>query len=67
MKKLLVAVLILVSAVLFAGTVSVIGPWSGVEMDAFIPVLEAFKAETGIDYTYPVSYTHLTLPTKRIV
>jgi len=52
MKKLLVAVLVLVSAVLFAGTVSVIGPWSGVEMDAFIPVLEAFKAETGIDYTY---------------
>jgi len=52
MKKLLVAVLILISAALFAGTVSVIGPWSGVEMDAFIPVLEAFKAETGIDYTY---------------
>ncbi|HAY98567.1 MAG TPA: ABC transporter substrate-binding protein [Mesotoga sp.] len=52
MKKLLVAVLLVVTTALFAGTVSVIGPWSGSEMDAFIPVLEAFKAETGIDYTY---------------
>ncbi len=52
MKKLLVAVLVVVTTTLFAGTVSVIGPWSGSEMDAFIPVLEAFKAETGIDYTY---------------
>ncbi|HNU24133.1 MAG TPA: extracellular solute-binding protein [Mesotoga sp.] len=52
MKKLLVAVLVVVTTALFAGTVSVIGPWSGSEMDAFIPVLEAFKAETGIDYTY---------------
>ena len=52
MKKLLVAVLVVLTTALFAGTVSVIGPWSGSEMDAFIPVLEAFKAETGIDYTY---------------
>jgi len=52
MKKLLVAVLLVVTTALFAGTVSVIGPWSGSEMDAFILVLEAFKAETGIDYTY---------------
>lgn len=33
-------------------TLTVIGPWSGAEMDAFLPVLDAFKAKTGIDYEY---------------
>ena len=52
MKKLLVTVLVVLSTALISSTVSVIGPWSGVEMDAFLPVLEEFKAKTGIDYTY---------------
>ena len=31
---------------------TVIGPWSGVEMDAFMRVLRAFEEKTGIDVEY---------------
>jgi len=32
----------------------VIGPWAGTEMNAFLPVLAAFSARTGIDVTYRI-------------
>ncbi|MFQ6013253.1 MAG: extracellular solute-binding protein, partial [Thermoplasmata archaeon] len=35
-----------------AGLVEVIGPWFGSEMDAFVTVLDAFEAETGVATTY---------------
>jgi multiple sugar transport system substrate-binding protein len=31
---------------------TVVGPWAGAEAEAFLPVLEAFKAKTGIDVAY---------------
>ena len=33
-------------------TITVIGPWSGGELDAFMPVLQAFEEKTGIDVEY---------------
>jgi multiple sugar transport system substrate-binding protein len=33
---------------------TVISGWSGPEMDAFMPVLEAFRKETGIDVEYQI-------------
>ncbi len=33
-------------------SVTLVGPWSGAEMDAFTPVLQAFEEETGIDVEY---------------
>jgi multiple sugar transport system substrate-binding protein len=33
---------------------TVISGWSGPEMDAFMPVLEAFEKETGIDVEYQI-------------
>ncbi len=33
-------------------TVTLIGPWSGAEMDAFMPVLQAFEEKTGIEVEY---------------
>jgi len=33
---------------------TLIGPWSGVEMDAFMPVLQAFEEKTGIDVEYKI-------------
>lgn len=35
-------------------TLVVIGPWAGSERDAFLPVLEAFTARTGIQVTYRI-------------
>jgi multiple sugar transport system substrate-binding protein len=35
-------------------TITVIGPWSGAEMDAFLPVLQRFEAITGINVRYKV-------------
>jgi multiple sugar transport system substrate-binding protein len=35
-------------------TLVVIGPWAGPERDAFLPVLAAFEARTGIDVTYRI-------------
>ena len=33
-------------------TLKVIGPWFGTEMDKFLPVLETFKIQTGINVEY---------------
>ena len=33
-------------------TITVIGPWSGAEMDKFLPVLDRFEALTGINVRY---------------
>lgn len=35
-------------------TITVIGPWSGGEMNAFMPVLQAFEEKTGIDVEYKI-------------
>jgi multiple sugar transport system substrate-binding protein len=35
-------------------TITVVGPWSGAEMDAFLPVLERFEALSGINTKYRV-------------
>ena len=35
-------------------TLTVIGPWSGDEMENFMPVLEAFTEETGIEVEYKI-------------
>ena len=35
-------------------TITVIGPWSGAEMDKFLPVLARFEALTGINVRYKV-------------
>ena len=35
-------------------TLTVIGPWSGSEMDAFLPVLEAFENKTGTKVSYRI-------------
>ena len=35
-------------------TLTVIGPWSGSEMDAFLPVLEAFEDKTGTKVSYRI-------------
>jgi multiple sugar transport system substrate-binding protein len=35
-------------------TITVVGPWSGAEMDAFLPVLARFEALSGINVKYRV-------------
>ncbi|MCR4402699.1 MAG: ABC transporter substrate-binding protein [Firmicutes bacterium] len=35
-------------------TLTCIGPWSGAEMEAFLPVLQAFEKETGIKVEYRI-------------
>jgi len=35
-------------------TITVIGPWAGAEMDAFLPVLERFEMLTGINVRYRI-------------
>jgi multiple sugar transport system substrate-binding protein len=35
-------------------TITVIGPWSGAEMDAFLPILARFEALSGINVKYRV-------------
>ena len=35
-------------------TITVVGPWSGAEMDAFLPTLERFEALSGINVKYRV-------------
>lgn len=52
MKKILLVLLVLISVMALAETVTVLGPWAGQEMDKFTPVLEAFEAKTGIDVKY---------------
>lgn len=51
---LIVGFVVFVSATGCLGqeTLTVIGPWSGAERDAFLPVLEAFEKETGINVEY---------------
>ena len=39
-------------------------PNGGDKAFVFVGVQEGFYAEEGLDVTIPVSYTHLTLPTK---
>lgn len=34
---------------------TVIGPWAGTEMEAFLPVLDEFSAQTGIDVEYTIA------------
>ena len=43
---------LLVSAIGFATTLTVIGPWAGAEKEGFMPVLKAFTEKTGIDVEY---------------
>jgi multiple sugar transport system substrate-binding protein len=38
-------------------TLTLIGPWSGAELDAFMPVLRAFEEKTGIDVEYKMYRT----------
>jgi len=35
-------------------TITVVGPWSGAEMDAFLPILERFETLSGINVKYRV-------------
>jgi len=54
--KFITWIVLIITAILFMGlpvysqgnSLTVIGPWSGDEMDAFLPVLKAFEEETGI-------------------
>jgi multiple sugar transport system substrate-binding protein len=54
--KFITWIVVIFSAIFFIGlpvcsqdsSLTVIGPWSGDEMDAFLPVLKAFEEETGI-------------------
>jgi multiple sugar transport system substrate-binding protein len=36
-------------------TITVVGPWSGAEMDAFLPILQRFETLSGINVRYRVS------------
>ncbi len=54
MKRLLVVLALTLSIVLSAATLTVIGPWSGAEMDKFLPVLEEFTKQTGIKVEYKI-------------
>jgi multiple sugar transport system substrate-binding protein len=38
-----------------ARALTVIGPWAGPEMEAFLPVLDAFTAKTGIETQYSIA------------
>ena len=51
---LMVTLIILIGVFLFSKTLTVIGPWSGAEMDKFTPVLEKFEKEYGIDVEYRI-------------
>lgn len=54
--KFITWIVLIITAILFMGlpvysqgnSLTVIGPWSGDEMDAFLPVLKAFEEETSI-------------------
>lgn len=54
MKKWIVFSALLYVVILGAATLTVIGPWSGAEMDAFVPVLQEFEKQTGIDVEYKI-------------
>jgi len=44
-------------------TLTVLGPWAGTELDKFLPVLEAFETQTGInvEYNYTPSWELIDL------
>ena len=52
MKRLVWIAVLLVGSLGLAQRLTVLGPWSGAEADQFVPVLEAFEEETGIDVEY---------------
>ncbi len=54
MKKLLLVVFILAATIFMGQQITVIGPWSGAEKDAFMPVLEEFEEQTGIEVQYQI-------------
>jgi len=53
---LVVGVVVFASVTGYAGqkTLTVIGPWAGAEREAFLPVLQAFEKETGINIEYRI-------------
>ncbi|MCD6160299.1 MAG: carbohydrate ABC transporter substrate-binding protein [Kosmotoga sp.] len=51
MRKLLVLMVILLTVLTFA-KITVIVPWSGAELDKFLPVISAFQEKTGIEVEY---------------
>ena len=53
---LVVGVVVFASVTGYAGqkTLTLISGWSGAEREAFLPVLEAFEKETGIDVEYRI-------------
>lgn len=54
MKKLLLVVFIFAATIFMGQQITVIGPWSGAEKDAFTPVLEKFEEQTGIKVQYQI-------------
>jgi len=54
MIKKLTFLVLLVAAMGLATTLTVIGPWAGTEMDKFVPVLNEFTRQTGIDVEYKI-------------
>ncbi|MFO7881786.1 MAG: ABC transporter substrate-binding protein [Kosmotogaceae bacterium] len=54
MKKLLLVVFILAATIFMGQQITVIGPWSGAEKDAFMPVIEEFEEQTGIEVQYQI-------------
>lgn len=54
MKKLLLVVFVLVATIFMGQQITVIGPWSGAEKDAFMPVLEKFEEQTAIEVQYQI-------------
>ncbi|MGC9383164.1 MAG: ABC transporter substrate-binding protein [Kosmotogaceae bacterium] len=54
MKKLLLVVFVLAATIFMGQQITVIGPWSGAEKDAFMPVLEKFEEQTGIEVQYQI-------------
>lgn len=54
MSRWIVLSLVIVATLLGATTLTVIGPWSGPEMDKFMPVLQEFEKQTGIKIDYKI-------------
>jgi multiple sugar transport system substrate-binding protein len=54
MKKLLLVVFVLAATIFMGQQITVIGPWSGAEKDAFMPVLEKFEEQTAIEVQYQI-------------
>lgn len=54
MLRYLVVTILIVSTLLSAVTLTVIGPWAGPEMEKFLPVLKEFEQKTGIKIEYKI-------------